>query len=72
LLTIEHMAMFVVKAIHIQINGQVMDLSIKQAPDLGAGDVKLYMHAGPVSSLVQLPIHLDWGQVRVLGVIRPA
>jgi len=27
-LTIEHMAMFVVKSIHIQINGQVMDLSI--------------------------------------------
>ena len=28
LLTIEHMAMFVVKSIHIQINGRVMDLSI--------------------------------------------
>jgi len=28
LLTIEHMAMFVVKSIHIQINGQVVDLSI--------------------------------------------
>ena len=28
LLTIEHMAMFVVKSIHIQIYGQVMDLSI--------------------------------------------
>ena len=26
--TIEHMAMFVVKSIHIQIYGQVMDLSI--------------------------------------------
>jgi len=26
--TIEHMAMFVVKSIHIQINSQVMDLSI--------------------------------------------
>jgi len=28
LLTIEHMAMFVVKSIHIQIYGQFMDLSI--------------------------------------------
>jgi len=28
LLTIEHTAMFVVKSIHIQNNGQVMDLSI--------------------------------------------
>ena len=28
LLTQEHMAMFVVKSIHIQINGQLMDLSI--------------------------------------------
>ena len=28
LLTTEHMAMFVVKSIHIQIYGQVMDLSI--------------------------------------------
>jgi len=28
LLTIEHMVMFVVKSIHIKINGQVMDLSI--------------------------------------------
>jgi len=28
LLTIEHMAMFVVKSIHIQFYGQVMDLSI--------------------------------------------
>jgi len=30
MLTIEHMAMFVVKSIHIQINGQVMDLFIIQ------------------------------------------
>ena len=28
--TIEHMAMFVVKSIHIQINSQVMDLSISE------------------------------------------
>jgi len=28
LLTMEHIAMFVVKSIHIQINGQFMDLSI--------------------------------------------
>ena len=28
MLTIEHMAMFVVKSIHIQIYGQVMDLSV--------------------------------------------
>jgi len=32
LLTIEHMAIFVVKSIHLQINDQVMDLTIKCLP----------------------------------------
>jgi len=31
--TIEHMTMFVVKSIHIQINSQVMDLSTTRPPD---------------------------------------
>ena len=65
--TIEHMAMFVVKSIHIQINSQVMDLSM--APSFSpmaiitAGLLSLKCPAMPVIELFNTRVHFTfWGR----------